>query len=74
VEALARDVRRFEATARRIGGGDHFDKQLRQSGEALRPAAGDSARQRADKLRLVEILAGSEVAYGMLVAQLEKAG
>lgn len=66
VEALARDVRRFEATARRIGGGGHFDTQLRQNSEALRPTPSDTPQQRADKLRLVEILAGSEAARAML--------
>lgn len=74
VEALARDVRRFEATARRIGGGEHFDKQLRHNSEALRPTANDTPQQRADKLRLVEILAGSEAARAMLEPFLTPAG
>lgn len=67
VEALARDLRRFEGTARRLGQRDHYDRQLRSSAESLRPSAEDPQQLRADKLRLVEILAGPELARSMLV-------
>jgi hypothetical protein len=66
VEALARDIRRFETTARRLGGRDHFEQQLRAGSEALRPSPADSQQQRADKLRVVEILAGPQVARSMM--------
>ncbi len=69
VEALARDLRRFEGTARNLGAREHYDRQLRQSAEALRPAATDSTQHRADKLRMVEILAGPELALSMLLGQ-----
>jgi hypothetical protein len=68
VEALARDLRRFEATARHLGAREHYDRQLRQSVDVLRPHAEDTAQRCADKLRLIEILAGPELAMAMLAA------
>jgi hypothetical protein len=63
-EARARDLRRFEATARRVGTRTNYDRALRDAVERLRPGSDDPARM--DKLRLVEILAGPEVAFAML--------
>lgn len=65
VEAMARDLRRFESTARRLGGREHYDRQLQASGEALRPKSEDAPQTQADKLRMVEILLGAERAYRM---------
>lgn len=64
LEASARDLRRLEAAGRRLGSGDHFDSQLRQAAAAL--GAGDSALGLADRVRLVEILAGAEAATALL--------
>ena len=66
LEATARDLRRFEASARRIGGGDHYDRQLKQAAEALRAPPGAGRSGLVDRARLVEILQGAEAAAVML--------
>ena len=67
LEGAARDVRRFEHTARRITGSDHYDKQLRGLVGALVPDGTDDAEARVDRLRLAEILLGPEKALQMLM-------
>ncbi len=66
MEHRARDLRRFEATARRVGTRTHYDQTLRDAAERLRPAGDATPAARSDRLRLVEILAGAEVALAML--------
>jgi hypothetical protein len=68
LEGSARDLRRFEATARRIGGAEQYDLQLQRAAAALRPAAGEDELARAGRIRLVEILQGPDAAMAMLKA------
>ena len=66
LEATARDLRRFEAIARRIGSADHFDRQLKTAVAALKPQPGETAHTMVDRLRLIEILRGPEAAAAMM--------
>jgi hypothetical protein len=66
LEATARDLRRFETTARQLGGPELYDRQLRRAGAALRPPPGEAAAALIDRVRLVEILQGPEAAAAML--------
>jgi len=68
LEASARDIRRFEAAARRIGGAEQYARQLHRVAETLRPGLGDDGAVRAKRLRLVEILEGPDAAMAMLKA------
>ena len=68
LERAARDLRRFEQIARRLGSPQHYDRLLRATSEALRPVAGESHTTRIDRIRLVEILLGSDEALAMLEA------
>ena len=61
-ERDARALRRFEQAARRIGSAANYDRALRASTEKLRPQLNDSVVTRIDKLRLAEILLGSQAA------------
>ncbi len=63
----ARDVRRFEHVARRINRSDHYDRQLRGTIDGLARRAADDNEARVDRLRLAEILLGSEKALQMLM-------
>jgi len=72
LESAARDIRRFETVARRISGSDHFDKQLRSMVATLAPRGADDNEARVERLRLAEILLGSERALQMLL-EAEKA-
>lgn len=67
VEALARDLRRFEATGRRFGTGDHYDLCLKNAVETLSSGELDPAA-RMERARLVEILCGPEEAMALLMA------
>jgi hypothetical protein len=69
LEATARDLRRFETTARQIGSGEHYDRQLRRAAEALRPTTGEDASAFVGRIRLVEILRGPDAAMAMLKAR-----
>jgi hypothetical protein len=66
LEAAARDLRRFEVAARRIGSAEQYDQQLRSATEALRPRPDEDAAARVSRIRLVEILGGPEAAMAML--------
>lgn len=65
LEAAARELRRFETEARRIGGADSYDAMLRR---AAREIADDGKVQLGlvDKVRMVELLAGPEDALRLL--------
>ena len=67
LEDTARDLRRFETTARQIGGADAYDKQLRRAADALRPVPGETREALVDRIRLVEILQGAHVATAMMM-------
>lgn len=64
LEATARHLRELESEARLIGGGDAYDAQLRDAAAAVR--AGEATMSLAERVRLVEILAGPEAALALL--------
>ncbi|HTI80688.1 MAG TPA: hypothetical protein VL614_09610 [Acetobacteraceae bacterium] len=68
LEATARDLRRFEAAARQIGSADQYDRQLQSAAQTLCPVAGEDAMARISRIRLVEILQGSDAATEILKA------
>lgn len=65
LEATARELRRFETEARRIGGADSYDAMLRR---AAREIAEDDhvALALMDRVRMVELLTGPEDALRLL--------
>ncbi len=67
IENAARDLRRFEAASRALGGSDHYDRVLKECSRALAdtPAI---ASNRTDIARLVEILQGPEAALAIFCA------
>jgi hypothetical protein len=66
LEGAARALRRYEAEGRKLGGGAHYDRALEQAGRQLAPTGRDSRASRMDRVRLVEILQGSEAAEALL--------
>ncbi len=66
MEAFARDLRRFETAARKLGSGDLYDASLAAASVAMQDLEGDLGL--ADRVRLVEILAGPEQALALLKA------
>ncbi len=62
MEASARDLRRFETAARQLGGGASYDQALRRAADQVRAMPDSVALTRVERLRLAEILAGSEQA------------
>ncbi|HVC63504.1 MAG TPA: hypothetical protein VND19_24460 [Acetobacteraceae bacterium] len=64
LEATARHLRELESEARLIGGGDAYDAQLRDAAAAVR--AGGATMSLPARVRLVEILAGTEAALALL--------
>jgi len=66
VEATARGLRQLEGAARRLGGGALYDSMLRDTAAAVWASPADGALGVADKVRLVEILAGSDEADALL--------
>ncbi len=67
-ETSARDLRKFETVARRLGGAEHYDRLLRQATETLKPQSGEDSATTVDRVRLIEILRGSEAAAAMMPA------
>ncbi|MGE0221692.1 MAG: hypothetical protein AB7F35_09285 [Acetobacteraceae bacterium] len=66
LEAAARGLRALETEARAIGGGTLYDELLRKAAEAVRRVPDSAPFGRSDRVRLVEILAGPDVALAML--------
>jgi hypothetical protein len=66
LERSARDLRRFEMIARRLGGGDHFDRNLKQAAAALAPQPDEPRATLIDRIRLIEILQGPEAAIAAI--------
>ncbi len=62
LESTARDLRRFEAIARRIGGADHYDRHVKAALAALKPQPDEPVQTMVDRIRLIEILRGAEAA------------
>ena len=60
LEAVARDLRRFETAARKLGGSAAYDEALRRAADLTGGLAADAPLTRADRIRLAEILAGPE--------------
>ncbi len=64
LEAFARDLRRLATISRRLGGADEYDGRLEATAAAVQTVGGDLGF--ADRIRLVEILAGPEQALAMM--------
>jgi hypothetical protein len=68
-ENTARELRRFESAARRLGGGEHYDSKLRQAMQALWPQEKDDALANISRVRLIEILCGPDAAVAAMEGQ-----
>ena len=64
MEAFARDLRRLGTISRRLGGADQYDGRLEAAAASIQSMGGDLGF--ADRIRLVEILAGPEQALAMV--------
>lgn len=65
LETVARDLRAFEQASRQAGGGELYDRILREAGTRI--AA--TSLPRIDRMRLVEIITNSETALTLLGAR-----
>lgn len=68
LEAAARDLRRFESVARRVGSADHYDRHLKTAAAALKPQPDDPVQTVVDRMRLIEILRGPEAAAAAMAS------
>jgi hypothetical protein len=66
LENSARGLRILETAARMAGGADIYDQKLRQAADAVRLLPQTATLEWADRIRLVEILAGPEIALTMI--------
>ena len=66
LEGAARGLRELSDESRRIGSPGTYDALLRQSTDAIKAIGPNGAFSLADKVRLVEILAGSDEAWTLL--------
>lgn len=69
-ENTARTLRRYEAVARRFGGAEFYDQQILGAAQSLTPRRGETAMARASRIRLIEILRGSDAAAAAMQASL----
>jgi hypothetical protein len=69
LEATARNLRRLETAARRIGGAASYDALLRRVAADIRSRRTAAGLGRADRVRMVEILTGPEDALALLEAE-----
>ena len=67
-ENTARTLRRYEAVARRFGGAEFYDQQILGAAQSLIPRRAESALARVSRLRLIEILRGSDAAAAAMHA------
>jgi hypothetical protein len=67
LETHARELRKLDAVARGIGNPADYDRQLRLASEAVRAAGDAGTLTPMRKLRLIEMLAGSDVAEALYV-------
>ena len=72
LETWARDLRRLETAGRKLGGADHYDAMLASTVAVIGGPAGELGL--ADRVRLVEILAGPEQALGLLAGVASRVG
>ena len=63
MEQDARNLRRMEIQARRLGDGPAYDRQLREAADSI---AATACLDRIDRVRLIEILAGAPAAMRVL--------
>jgi hypothetical protein len=66
LETTARQLRALETEARRLGSAPTYDALLRQTAGVVRNVASDAGLSLIEKVRLIEILAGSEEALTLL--------
>ena len=66
LEATARSLRALEAEARNFGSGDTYDRLLARAADTVQALRSGGGMELVDRLRLVEILAGSDAALRML--------
>ena len=66
VENAARGLRQLETAARRFGGGPFYDAQLHNTAAAVWASTAEGVLGLADRVRLVEILKGADVAEALL--------
>jgi hypothetical protein len=67
-EDTARDLRRLEFAVRQVGDASHYDVLLRSTTRAIKEQIHSPTLTLADRVRLVELLAGPEEALAMLKA------
>jgi hypothetical protein len=67
LESFARDLRKLEMTARKVGNPAGYDALLRTASDAVLTAADAGTLTPMRKFRLIEILAGSEAAEALYV-------
>jgi hypothetical protein len=61
-EDTARTLRRYESVARKFGGAEFYDQQLKLAAQAVSPRPDESTKTRVSRIRLIEILRGADVA------------
>ncbi len=66
LETMARNLRMLESEGRTLGSGATYDRLLAQAADAVQAEPNSSGMTLADRLRLVEILAGSGAAMALL--------
>lgn len=66
LEAAARGLRGLETEARTFGGGPGYDLLLAQAADAVQASSSFGVLQTNDRVRMVEILVGSDTALAML--------
>ncbi|MGH3578404.1 MAG: hypothetical protein ACRDU0_12725, partial [Mycobacterium sp.] len=69
LEAAARSLRQIEAAGRRIGSTKAYDAVLQSTADQVKGLAERPGLSHADKVRMVEVLAGSDQAMTMLKGQ-----
>ena len=69
LEGIARSLRRLESAARRIGGSETYDRLLRRTAAEIGSRRTAPGLSLADRVRMVEILAGPDEALALLEAE-----
>jgi hypothetical protein len=69
LEITARDLRRLESAARRVGGGDSYDALLRRVSQELASQRTGAGLSLADRVRMIEILTGPDEALALFAAE-----
>ena len=68
LEDTARELRRLEICGRRLGGQEGYGRMLNATAAEVRGMRGNAALTLADRVRIVEILAGPDDALALLLA------